>query len=90
MSANQLQKAVVERLSTDPGHCRRSPARTGSLTGASPAPSRPIWCLARRWQRDFSTGDEAGTEHRFEIEAWTKQTAASRRSNWPMRSAQRP
>lgn len=74
MSVNQLQKAVVERLSTDPAIL----AITGTgrifdrrITRAEP----PYLVFGEAVTRDFSTGDDdgAGTEHRFEIEAWTKQ-----------------
>jgi hypothetical protein len=73
MSANQLQKAVVERLSADPAIL----AITGAdrifdrrITRAEP----PYLVLGEAVARDFSTGRDApGTEHLFEIEAWTKQ-----------------
>ncbi|WP_394690021.1 DUF3168 domain-containing protein [Hoeflea sp.] len=75
MSTNQLQKAVVELLSSDPAIL----AITGTgrifdrrITRAEP----PYLVFGEAVARDFSTGDDddgAGTEHRFEIEAWTKQ-----------------
>lgn len=74
MSINQLQKAIVERLSTDPAIL--------AITGASRIFDRriaraepPYLVFGEAVARDFSTGDDdgAGTEHRFEIEAWTKQ-----------------
>lgn len=72
MSTNQLQKAVVERLSADPAIL----AITGTgrifdrrITRAEP----PYLVLGEAESRDFSTGEDEGTEHRFEIEAWTKQ-----------------
>lgn len=74
MSTNQLQKAVVERLSADPAIL----AITGTgrifdrrITRAEP----PYLVFGEAVARDFSTGDDegGGTEHRFEIEAWTKQ-----------------
>ena len=71
MSANQLQQAVVERLSTDPAIV----AITGAgrifdrlITRAEP----PYLVLGEIISSDFSTGDEAASEHRFEIEAWSK------------------
>jgi hypothetical protein len=72
MSANQLQQAVVERLSTDTAIL----AITGAdrifdrrITRAEP----PYLVLGEAVARDFSTGEGPGTEHLFEIEAWTKQ-----------------
>ncbi|MCZ4288030.1 DUF3168 domain-containing protein [Hoeflea alexandrii] len=72
MSANQLQQAVVERLSTDPAIV----AITGAgrifdrlITRAEP----PYLVLGEIISSDFSTGDEAASEHRFEVEAWSKQ-----------------
>lgn len=74
MSTNQLQKAVVERLSADPAIL----AITGTgrifdrrITRAEP----PYLVFGEAVARDFSTGDDegGGTEHRFEIEAWTTQ-----------------
>ncbi len=71
MSANQLQQAVVERLSTDPAVV----AITGAgrifdrlITHAEP----PYLVLGEITSTDFSTGDEPASEHRFEIEAWSK------------------
>jgi hypothetical protein len=72
MSANQLQQAVVERLSTDPAIV----AIIGAgrifdrlITRAEP----PYLVLGEITSSDYSTGDEAGSEHRFEVEAWSKQ-----------------
>ena len=72
MSANQLQQAVVERLSTDPAIV----AIIGAgrifdrlITRAEP----PYLVLGEITSSDFSTGDEAASEHRFEVEAWSKQ-----------------
>ncbi len=72
MSANQLQKAVVDRLASDPDVL----ALIGEgrifdrlITRAEP----PYLVLSEMTTADFSTGDGAGSEHRFEIEAWTKQ-----------------
>jgi hypothetical protein len=63
---------VVERLSTDPVIV----AITGAGPDLRPAHHPRRAALSGAWrdgQRDFSTGDEAGTEHRFEVEAWTKE-----------------
>ena len=72
MSANQLQQAVVERLASSPDVL----AITGAgrifdrlITRAEP----PYLVLGEATTSDFSTGDGAGSEHRFEIEAWSKQ-----------------
>jgi hypothetical protein len=71
MSANQLQQAIVERLSTD--------AAILAITGAGRVFDRlitraepPYLVLGEATTSDFSTGDGAGSEHRFEIEAWSK------------------
>lgn len=74
MSTNQLQKVVVARLSADPailaiiGAGRIFDRR---ITRAEP----PYLVFGEAETRDFSTGDDdgGGSEHRFEIEAWTKQ-----------------
>lgn len=71
MSANALQRAVVARLEADPdvtaiigaGRIFDRP-----LTRAEP----PYLVLGESVTRDFSTGDDHGSEHRFEIEAWSK------------------
>jgi hypothetical protein len=47
------------------------------ITRAEP----PYLVLGEAVARDFSTGEGPGTEHRFEIEAWTRKTAADRPSN---------
>ena len=72
MSANALQVAVVERLAVDPDVL----AIIGAgrifdrlITRAEP----PYLVLGQITTTDFSTGDSAGSEHRFEIETWTKQ-----------------
>jgi hypothetical protein len=72
MSANQLQKAVVDRLAASPDLL----AIIGAgrifdrlITRAEP----PYLVLGEITSSDFSTGDEAASEHRFEIEAWTRQ-----------------
>jgi hypothetical protein len=72
MSANQLQQAIVERLSTDSAVL----AITGAgrifnrlITRAEP----PYLVLGEIISSDFSTGDSDASEHRFEIEAWSKQ-----------------
>lgn len=71
MSANLLQQAVVERLANSPGVL----AITGAgrifdrlITRAEP----PYLVLGEITSSDFSTGDEAASEHRFEVEAWSK------------------
>lgn len=71
MSANQLQQAVVARLAADPGVT----AITGAgrifdrlITRAEP----PYLVLGEITSSDFSTGDSDASEHRFEIEAWSK------------------
>jgi len=71
MSANQLQQAVVERLATSPDLLTiTGPGRIFDrlITRAEP----PYLVLGEITSSDFSTGDEAGSEHRFEIEAWSK------------------
>jgi len=72
MSGNALQKAVVERLSGDPD--------VTAIIGAGRIFDRlisraepPYLVLGETVTTDFSTGDGDGAEHRFEIEAWTKQ-----------------
>lgn len=72
MSANALQKAVAERLAA-------TQAIT-DITGSGRVFDRritriepPYLVLGEAAQNDWSTADGPGTEHRFEIEAWTKQ-----------------
>ena len=72
MSANALQAAVVERLESDTDVL----AIIGAgrifdrlITRAEP----PYLVLGQATVSDNSTGDGDGSEHRFEIEAWTKQ-----------------
>ncbi len=72
MSANALQAAVVEHLAADPDVL----AIIGAgrifdrlITRAEP----PYLLMGEMTTTDFSTGDGAASEHRFEIEAWTKQ-----------------
>lgn len=72
MSANALQKAVVERLAGDPD--------VSAIIGAGRIFDRlitraepPYLVLGEAMVTDFSTGDSDCSEHRFEIEAWTKQ-----------------
>lgn len=72
MSANALQTAVVERLESDPDVL--AIIGTGRvfdrlITRAEP----PYLVLGQATVADYSTGDADGSEHRFEIEAWTKQ-----------------
>ena len=72
MSANALQTAVVAHLAGDPeviaiiGEGRIFDRQ---ITRAEP----PYLVLGEMTTTDFSTGDEAASEHRFEIEAWSKQ-----------------
>jgi hypothetical protein len=71
MSANALQTAVVERLSTNAvivGITGPDRIFDRRITRAEP----PYLVLGEAVARDWSTGDQAGTEHRFEIEAWTQ------------------
>lgn len=71
MSANQLQKAVFERLSGDAGVLAvTGPGRVFDrrITRVEP----PYLVLGEATVSDFSTGDAPGSEHRFEIEAWSK------------------
>ncbi len=72
MSANALQKAVVDRLANDPNLV----AIIGDgrifdrlISRAEP----PFLVLGEMTSTDFSSGDDDGSVHRFEIEAWTKQ-----------------
>jgi len=72
MSANALQKAVVEHLAAT--------AAVTAITGAGRIFDRlitraepPYLVLGEITSTDFSAGDEAGSEHRLEIEAWSKQ-----------------
>lgn len=72
MSANALQSAVVARLAADPDVL----AITGAgrvfdrqITRAEP----PYLVIGAITTSDFSTGDDEASEHRFGIEAWTKQ-----------------
>ena len=72
MSVNQLQQAVVERLANSPAVL----AITGAgrifdrlITRAEP----PYLVLGEITSSDFSTGESDASEHRFEIEAWSKQ-----------------
>ncbi|MDP2121738.1 MAG: DUF3168 domain-containing protein [Hoeflea sp.] len=71
MSANHLQSAVVERLAGDPDVTAIAGAGRifdRQITRAEP----PYLVLGEMTTSDFSTGDGAGSEHRFEIEAWSK------------------
>ncbi|AKI01216.1 Protein of unknown function (DUF3168) [Hoeflea sp. IMCC20628] len=72
MSANALQQAVIERLAADLNVL----AIIGAgrifdrlITRAEP----PYLVLGETTTTDFSTGDADASQHRFEIEAWTKQ-----------------
>ncbi|WP_417435110.1 DUF3168 domain-containing protein [Hoeflea sp.] len=72
MSANALQNCVVERLNADPDVL----AITGEgrifdrlIIRAEP----PYLVLGETVTTDFSTGEADASEHRFEIEAWTRQ-----------------
>tara|TARA_R110002020_G_scaffold189446_4_gene388475 strand:+ start:1279 stop:1677 length:399 start_codon:yes stop_codon:yes gene_type:complete len=72
MSANALQTAVVTRLAGDPdliaiiGEGR---VFDRLISRAEP----PYLVMGEASTSDFSTGDGDGSEHRFEIEAWTRQ-----------------
>ncbi|MCY0094441.1 DUF3168 domain-containing protein [Hoeflea ulvae] len=72
MSANALQKAVVARLAGDP--------EVIAIIGAGRIFDRlisraepPYLVMGEATITDFSTGDDDASEHRFEIEAWTRQ-----------------
>ncbi|MDF1607279.1 DUF3168 domain-containing protein [Hoeflea sp. YIM 152468] len=72
MSANALQKAVVAHLGSDPDVI--------AIIGAGRIFDRlisraepPYLVLGEMTTRDFSSGDEDASEHRFQIEAWSKQ-----------------
>jgi len=72
MSANALQTAVVERLASDSDVLAIIGADRifdRQITRAEP----PYLVLGEMTTTDFSAGDSDGSEHRFEIEAWTKQ-----------------
>ena len=72
MSANALQTAVVTHLAGDPEVIAIIGAGRifdRQITRAEP----PYLVLGEMTTTDFSTGDEAASEHRFEIEAWSKQ-----------------
>ena len=71
MSANALQASVIARLKATPAVI----AITGAgrifdrlITRAEP----PYLVIGEFTTTDFSTGDATGSEHRFEIEAWSK------------------
>ncbi|MCY0146339.1 DUF3168 domain-containing protein [Hoeflea sp. G2-23] len=71
MSANALQKAVLEHLAAMPAIIAiTGPGRIFDrrVTRAEP----PYLVFGESTVTDFSTGDEAASEHRFDIEAWTK------------------
>jgi len=72
MSANALQTAVVELLAADPDVLAIIGAGRifdRQITRAEP----PYLVMGQATSTDFSTDDEVASEHRFEIEAWTKQ-----------------
>lgn len=72
MSANALQCAVVERLASSPDVLAiTGPGRIfdRQITRADP----PYLVIGAITTTDFSTGDDDASEHRFEIEAWTRQ-----------------
>ena len=72
MSTNPLQKAVVECLATSPDVLAiTGPGRIFDrlITRAEP----PYLVLGEIISSDFSTGDETASEHRFEVEAWSKE-----------------
>lgn len=71
MSANALQSAVVERLASSPDVLAiTGPGRIfdRQITRADP----PYLVIGAITTTDFSTGDDDASEHRFEIEAWTR------------------
>ena len=71
MSANALQKAVVAHLAADPdvlGLIGAGRIFDRLITRAEP----PYLVLGETTTTDFSTGDSDASEHRFEIEAWSK------------------
>jgi uncharacterized protein DUF3168 len=80
MSANALQEAVFERLSTDAAITALAGA--GKIVDGRPVRKEPPFIAFGDWRvDDFSTGTEIGGEHRFEIEVWSdgagkKQAAA--------------
>jgi len=72
MSTNALQTAVVERLASSPDVLAiTGPSRIfdRQITRADP----PYLVIGAITTADYSTGDGDGSEHRFEIEAWTRQ-----------------
>ena len=72
MSANALQSAVVERLASSPDVLAiTGPGRIfdRQITRADP----PYLVIGAFTTTDFSNGDDDASEHRFEIEAWTRQ-----------------
>ena len=71
MSANALQASVIARLEATPAVI----AITGAgrifdrlITRAEP----PYLVIGEFTTTDFSTGDATGSEHHFEIQAWSK------------------
>ncbi|MAY60922.1 MAG: hypothetical protein CML29_01810 [Rhizobiales bacterium] len=71
MSANALQRAVFERLTSETG--------VSALAGADrifdgrPERIEPPYVTFGDWRiEDWSTGTEDGAEHRFEIEVWSE------------------
>ncbi|WP_420408896.1 DUF3168 domain-containing protein [Hoeflea sp.] len=72
MSANALQEAVFERLSAD-GAISAVTGPGGVFDRRITRAEPPYLVLGETVSTDYSTGDAPGTEHRFEIEAWTRQ-----------------
>lgn len=71
MSFNALQKAIVARLAATPALVAIiGPDRVFDqrITRLEP----PYLVLGEARTNDYSTGDGPGSEHRFEIEAWSK------------------
>ncbi len=70
MSANALQIAVVARLTADsPVLAITGPGRI--FDRLSQRKATPCLVLADWAEADWSTGDSAGSEHRFVLEAWS-------------------
>lgn len=72
MSANALQKAVLAQLATAPAIVAiTGPGRIFDRLISRAEP--PYLVFGEATTTDWSTGDAPGSEHLFEIEAWTKQ-----------------
>ena len=72
MSANALQAAVFEQLTTEP--VITALAGAGKVFDGRPVRMEPPYLAFGDWRvDDFSTGTEEGAEHRFEIEVWSEE-----------------